>query len=839
MPEIALTQVMSFNSDAVSDGDLEITQLAGSEELNKPYVFDLAFVSAKPDIDLAAVLKKPAWIGIKQGVKLAGSDERASTTLKIHGVIESFEQTGKELDLYHYSAVLVPKLKRLALTHQSRVFQEIKIPDMVKSICQEHGVEIDLGKLSDDYKAREYIVQYEESDLDFIHRWMEHEGIVYYFIQEDDHETLVLADAPEGYGSMAGESKFKYRPMSKEKSRTEAADSESAAEDWFKEEVITGINVKYSQLPKEVILRDYSWEDPTLDLECKADVDSDGVGTVYRYNSHYKLKADGERLAGLRADELISRKMVFTGTSDSRGFRAGMKFTVEEHFRSDFNMEYVVTSVSHAASQSVSLGQSGGSHGASYFNTFVAVPKTKIYRPSQVTPWPRIKGVMHAKVDGADASTPYAQIDGHGRYKVRMPLDRGGSQDGSASKYVRKSEPYAGPNQGMHFPLLKNSEVMLTYVDGDPDRPVIAGAMYNGDNNSVVKQGNNTQNALYTPGGSGLVLDDTVDKCYINLHTKDKKIDLLFDATKDEEKIHLKSTDKQEIKLDSAKEFMKLWSKKEETFMRLGKGNSEAEKTSGSVTVAADDGVYVTTDGKWNQYTKKDANIIIGGKENKQIGEASDWTIKGEAAEYKYGDWFTFKAALTYGIAIGFTADFKLSGGIAIAVGVDISMKASATFTVCASASFAMNFAKKKEINFDGLTNVANKARTDTCKKDFTLETHENFMVKAKKKITLQGDAAFPPPDQTREALMKAWAAKVAASKGKGTSAPPPPHPGPPPLPAKPKSKIEIDASAILLQFDLKTKVTVDASGITLKCGSSELKVGPSGITAKPMVQGG
>jgi uncharacterized protein involved in type VI secretion and phage assembly len=106
---------------------------------------------------------------------------------------------GKELELVKYRAVLVPKLQRLALAHQSRIFQDITVPDMVKQICDDHGVEIDIDKLGS-YDKREFIVQYEESDLDFIHRWLEHEGIYYYFAQEEENEKVVLADTPEGQG---------------------------------------------------------------------------------------------------------------------------------------------------------------------------------------------------------------------------------------------------------------------------------------------------------------------------------------------------------------------------------------------------------------------------------------------------------------------------------------------------------------------------------------------------------------------------------------------------------------------------------------------------------------
>ncbi|MBZ0134875.1 MAG: type VI secretion system tip protein VgrG [Planctomycetes bacterium] len=841
MPEIAITQVMQFHSDAVEDGDLLVTKLEGDEAINRPYEFRLELASTRTDIDFSEMIRKTAWIGIKQGVQLAGQDKRAATTLKIHGVIQSFEQVGKELELVKYRAVLVPRLKRLALAHQSRIFQEKSVPEIVKSICQEYDVEVDTGKLGS-HKARDYVVQYEESDLDFIHRWMEHEGIFYYFVQTEDREKMVLADSAEGYGTLQGNAKFSYKPSQDDnESRIEAADTEEAAEDWFKEEVVTAIAARTNLLPKKVILNDYNWDDPDTGLECEADVHGDGVGIVYRYNSHYHTKEDGDRLAAIRAEEIQCREHVFTGRSDCRGFRAGMVFELQDHYRDSTNNEYLLTEVRHRATQAVALGGNAGG-GASYSNSFVAIPKSKKFRPVFSTPWPQIKGVMHAKVDGADNSTPYAQLDDKGRYKIKMPIDRGGGGDGQASKFVRKSEPYAGPDQGMHFPLLKNSEVILTHVDGDPDRPVIAGAMFNSKNSSVVGMTNSTQNVIATPGGSKFVLDDTVGSPFINLKTKDSKLDMKFDGTDGSENMCFKSTDKNEVKLHSGDENLYIKSAKDDTYLRMGKGGNEAAKSEGSVTVTGgENGFYLSTKGQWNQYAEKDANIIIKGKENKQVGDASDWTIKGTSAEYKYGDHFTFKAALTYGIEIGFTADFKAAGGIAIAVGASFSIKAGATVTMEASASLTVKSAKSKEYVFDGLTNVANKDREDSVAKNFTLATKQKMLIKAKEKVTLQGNAPFPPPDPSLKARMAAWATSAMASvKSKSSTAPPPPPPppvpGPPPLP---RTKIEVDAQKILLLFDTTTMLRLDNSGITLKCKGSKLIVGPTGITAKPMVQGG
>ncbi|MCA8914880.1 MAG: type VI secretion system tip protein VgrG [Planctomycetes bacterium] len=840
MPEIATTQVMQFHSDAVDDGDLQITKLEGEESLNKPYEFRLELASTKTDIDHAEVLKKAAWIGIKQGIQLAGQDTRAATTLKIHGVIQSFEQVGKELELVRYRAVLVPKLQRLGLQHQSRIFQNKKIPDIIKTICDEHGVEVDMGKLGS-YDEREYVVQYEESDLDFIHRWMEHEGIFYYFVQSEDFEKVVFADAPEGYGSMQGNSTFSYKPAPEEDSRVEAGDSEEAAEDWFKEEVITSISARTNQLPKKVVLKDYNWQDPDTDLKCESEIHKEGVGVVYKYNNHYQTKEQGKKLADIRAQEINCRETMFHGTSDCRGYRAGMVFSMEDHYRGSMNTNYLLVEVKHRATQAVALGTASGG-GASYSNSYKAILKEKTFRPEFKTKWPQIKGVMHAKVDGGDAGTPYAQIDDKGRYKIKMPIDIGDSKDGSASKYIRKAEPYAGPNQGMHFPLLKNSEVILTHVDGDPDRPVVAAAMFNANNGSVVSQANSTQNVIATPGGTKFIMDDTVDSQFAYLHTKDEKVLMKLDAKSGDENVNIKTTDKNEIKLHSGDENLFIKSAKENTYLRLGKAASEAGQTEGSVTVTGgDDGFFLTTDAKWNQYVKKDANIIIKGKENKQVGDASEWTIKGTSACYNHGDWFKLNFALTYGIEIGFTADFKLSGGIAIAVGASFAIKGGVSVAFEASAALKVSKSKEKNYVFDGLTNVAKKDREDSAEKNFTLSTKQNMTIKAKQKVVIQGNAAFPPADPSLAARMAAWAAGAMASvKGKSASSPPPPPPppvpGPPPLP---RSKIEVEGQKILLLFNTTTMIRLDSSGIKLKCGASELVIGPSGITAKPMVTGG
>ncbi|MEZ5991261.1 MAG: type VI secretion system tip protein TssI/VgrG [Planctomycetota bacterium] len=710
MVDIAMTQVMQFHSDAVDDGELQITGLEGDESISKPYEFRLELASTKPDIDFAEVLKNPAWIGIKQGVQLAGSATRAATTLKIHGVVESFEQIGKELEMVKYRAVLKATLSRLALTNQSRIFQDIKVPDLVKKICDQHDVIIDTGKLSGSFDTREYIVQYEESDLDFIHRWMEHEGIYYYFVQSEDHEKMVLGNKPEGYGDMQSTESLSYKPRSNEGKQTEAEDTEAAADDWFKEEVVYSLAGNVKMLPKEVILNDYNWRDPQTLLECKAEVSKDGKGIVYEYNDHYQTKEQGKHLAQIRAEAISATEKIFKGKSESRGFRAGLKFTLKDHYRNDFNMEYLLTEVKHFATQSVALG-SGKGHGASYHNEFTAIPKAKSYHPPCVTPWPSIKGVMHARIDGGDSGTPYGQIDDKGRYKVKLPLDRGDAQDGNASKYVRKSEVYAGPNQGMHFPLLKDAEVLITHIDGDPDRPIISGAVYNEQSTTVVNNTNVTQNVLNTPGGNSITLDDTVGAPFITISTISVKNKIKLDGTDGSELITIENPkNKFELNGDDR---ITIYCENEKSLIRLGKkgGGSKA----GAEKVKDTDGVWIGTDKDINQLAGGDMNVEVTGEKNEKIHGASKWTISGRSAEYKYSDWFSFKAAASVATSIGATAVAQ--------IGIEAKVAYAASASVTRGDGFAATWGKMYKFDKSSSVGLALKDRKITTVKDSTLDS--------------------------------------------------------------------------------------------------------------------
>jgi type VI secretion system secreted protein VgrG len=737
-------QVMAFHSGALEGDELLITALEGVESMSHPYRFHLELASRDADIDLIKMLKEPAHIAIKQAVKLAGENRRGITTLKIHGVLSHFEQVGRELEWVKYRATLAPRLWLLSNTRNSRIFQDKTVPQIVEAICNEHSVPLEL-KLTADYKKRDFVMQYEESDLDFVHRWLEHEGIFYYFEQREDDELLVLGDSKEAYGALPGDGTFRYKPMAGSDSSTEAADSESAGEDWFSEEVVHEISGTVNRLPKEVILNDYNWRDPDAKLAASAEVSPNGHGTVYEYNNHYETDAEGKALAKIRAEELSCREHEFRGKSHCRGFRAGHTFTLEEHYRGTFNGKYLIASVTHRATQSIALGSGSGS-GATYSNSFYALQTEKTFRPRCETPWPSIKGVMHARVDGGDSGTPYAQIDEKGRYKVRLPLDHGDASDGSASKYVRKMEPYAGPRQGMHFPLLKDAEVLLTYLDGDPDRPIISGAVFNAKNTTVVNNQYHTHNKFITPANNTITFDDLVGGPSITINTNESKNVLKLDGTVGAEKITIG------CEISSS-------------YIRLGKGGRSGESKPDKVTNA--DGFYLNVAGDINLVSGAKTNMNAGGDFNQKVSGAADIHIVGAKNEKVDGN----KVKKTLGISddlvigdfkvVNFSAKLDMSVGAkaTISVGAEVKLAASASLSVTAGASI--------EISASAKLTLAKSASHAIGKDSWTFKCANSWSAKAVGACKLESLAGPVTIEGGTGVVLKCGSSRIAIGPGK------------------------------------------------------------------------
>lgn len=480
-----------------------VIRFQGVEGLSTCYRFDINLVSDQTELDLAKIIGSPATFTIK----------RPEGDIPFNGILAEFEQEHAVGPYAFYRAVLVPKLWWLSLTHHNQVFLDMTLPEILTAVLQDGGLTWqDFGlRLKNDYPVWEYVCQYRESHLDFISRWMERDGIYYFFEQTDSEAKLILTDTLIAHTTMPQGHTFRY-------SQPSGLDSA------HQEEVVHRFNCCQRMLPAQVSLKDYNYRAPSLELTCQAPVTSNGRGEVYLYGEHFRTPQEGQALAAIRVEEYLCQQQVFQGDSYVPLLRPGYIFGLTEHYRSDFNQNYLTTTLNHQGSQSGYLlaglrdTLTDAEKKPYYRNTFTAIPNRIQFRPPRRTEKARFFGTMNATIDAA-GSGQYAELDSQGRYKVRLPFDRSDRSGGKASAFLRMMQPYGGSDHGMHFPLHKGTEVLLTFIDGDPDRPIIAGAVPNPSNPSLVNDGTATKNLLTTAGQNKIHMEDQAGSQRVLLQT--------------------------------------------------------------------------------------------------------------------------------------------------------------------------------------------------------------------------------------------------------------------------------------------------------------------------------
>lgn len=488
MADVETTEMLfSFQVNGIPADKFALIRMEGREALSELYRFDVDLVSSDPDIDPEKIVNQSAVILI----------DRDDDVTAFHGIITQFEQRGMGPEFVDYHVVLVPRLYNLGFTKQCQIFMEKPVKTIISDVLKENGMsegkDFDIS-LKETYPDREYTVQYQESDLDFIMRLMEHDGIFFFFEHGEKQEKMIISDKKEAHQPIAGDPKVPFR---------DARAINPAGE------AVGAFTFRQQQLSKQVILKDYNYRKPTLEIKGEAPVIDKGFGAFIEYGNHFKDPDDGARLARMRAEEQSCRQKLFFGEGAVRHFRSGATFELIDHFRSLNNGKYLLTEVQHSGHQLGMIGTAygGGAEKVGYINKFTAIPADLVFRPTRLTPKPVIHGIMHAVIDSS-TSGEYADIDDLGRYKVKLPFDLSDIKDGKASRYIRKAEPYSGGGMGMHFPLHKGTEVLLIHLDGDPDRPIIVASVPNPDTKSPVTGANQTQCVIHTGGNNKIVIED-------------------------------------------------------------------------------------------------------------------------------------------------------------------------------------------------------------------------------------------------------------------------------------------------------------------------------------------
>ncbi len=505
----------SFLSNAMAEDTFAVVRFTGREAISQPYRFDITLATEDPEIDLRAMLQNPARFVIHR---------RDLADRVFHGVLAEFEQVEESGDYVIYKAALVPRLWHAGLYHENQLFLEKSVQDIITEVLQQTRLTSQdfTIRFTGSYDQWEYICQWRETDLNFLQRWMEREGIYYYFSQDDEKEKTIIADSATAHENISAEHRIVYSPPSATVPRDQ--------------EVIHSFVCRQQRLPNKVILRDYNYRRPSLELRAEAVVDPNAHGEIYLYGEHFKTPEEGNHLAQIRAEELLCRERTYHGESTAANLCSGFLFELQEHYRESHNGQYLVVEVQHRGCQAIAslAGRQSRTAAAEseleYSNRFVAVAADAQFRPERVSSKPRFYGTLNATVD-ASGDGQYAEIDDQGRYKVVLPFDRSGNDSGRASRWIRMAQPYAGNDFGMHFPLHRGTEVLITFVDGDPDRPIIAGSVPNPDNASPVTTGNQTQAMIRTGGGNQIKFEDHAGSQLIRMDSPTSKSYFRIGAT--------------------------------------------------------------------------------------------------------------------------------------------------------------------------------------------------------------------------------------------------------------------------------------------------------------------
>ena len=464
--------------------DLQVLAFHGREALSCPYRFDIELVSERPDLDLQSLLHRRAYLSLGQGVG-------------IHGLLYQVAQGESGRRLTRYRVSLVPRLAYLERRHNQRIFQQLTVPQIIAKVLEEHAILADAYRFQlgpTVYPARDYCTQYDESDLHFVQRLCEEEGIHYHFEHGPDGHLLVFGDDQTSFPKLA---EVAYQQ-----------DSGLVAD----EPVISRFGLRIEPRTSCVTRRDYDFEKPRLQLESSAHSDSTPKLEDYDYPGRF-LDRDRGRLLSQRALERHRADYRQSeGASDQPTLRSGYFLPLRSHPRDEWNDLWLLTEVIHEGKQPQVLEESVTSDTQAadgfqqgYRNRFLATPWDTPFRPPQEHPKPRVLGAQTAVVTGPAGEEIHC--DQYGRVKVQFHWDREGQADERTSCWLRVSSSWAGDRYGGIAIPRVGMEVLVSFLEGDPDQPLVSGCLFHAE--SVVPYdlpANKTRTVFKTlssPGGGG------------------------------------------------------------------------------------------------------------------------------------------------------------------------------------------------------------------------------------------------------------------------------------------------------------------------------------------------
>lgn len=466
MPESTRTQQNRHAAvtSALEEDILLLTRFHGVEHLGGIFEYELELTSEKPDeVDIDQVLGGPMTVRLE----LADGEYRY-----FNGIVSRFVMVTGDAEFPTYHATVVPWLWALTRSADCRIFhdtarQEWDVPKIVLQVFRDFGASAFRDALSGTYQKLEYTVQYAETAFNFVNRLLEREGIYYFFEHAEDAHTLVLADAPTAHEPLPN-----YADPLIYRGRDRAHPGEEHLFRW---------EVRKQVQPGAVALGGFDFKQPANDLKVRSTVQRPHPQSdfeVYDFPGSYIERDVGEQYARVRLEEFQTQHEVIHAEANVRGLACGYTFKVTGLPDAE-EKEFLVTSARYTINNDAYASGGNGHAGDPFTCQFTAIPATQTYRPPRATPRPLIRGPQTAVVVGPSGEEIHT--DPYGRVRVQFPWDRRGQYNEKSSCWIRVAQAWAGKKWGIIFTPRVGNEVIVEHLEGDPDRPVITGRVYNGD----------------------------------------------------------------------------------------------------------------------------------------------------------------------------------------------------------------------------------------------------------------------------------------------------------------------------------------------------------------------
>ncbi|TPK80144.1 type VI secretion system tip protein VgrG [Mesorhizobium sp. B2-4-13] len=717
---------------------LTFTHLVGRDEISRCFAYTVGFVSKSREIDPLKMLG-----GV---ISVEGESDPKRW---FSGLVSDFKLTRIEDRLTYYEASVRPWLWFLGNTTDCRIFQNMTAVEIVEKIFSKYGMAKFEKRLQGSYPSREYCVQYDESDLDFVQRLLEHEGIFYFFEHDEGKHTLVLCDAMSKLKPAPGYDKVLYN--------FEGHGSRRDVE--YITEWIPGSAVR----PGAYVHKDYDFEKPGADLMAKSAqpfAHREASGENYRQPGAHLDVGRGDKIAGIRREELQALHQHSTAVGTVRGLFSGCKFTLESFPRDDQNQDYLVISAVYRLFDPGYRTQNEAH--SENFKVVLGIAPTKLpYRPPRITARPIMRGPQTATVVGPSGEEIFT--DKYARVKVQFHWDRLGKKDQNSSCFVRVSQTWAGSGWGfIQIPRI-GQEVIVDFIEGDPDLPIITGRVYNaaemppyGLPANATQSGWKSNSSKGGGGYNELMFEDKAGSELVNFQAqKDHHLLIKHDRNKtvqhdQSDRIDHDAKHSVGHNLDEDVGNNKTVKVGVDQTTNIGSNDTETVGANRSLTVMANETIHVVA----NSTENIDANHsqTVGLNQTVTVGVARVDTV-GAAEARTVGASQTNAIGASRSVSVGIDQSHSIGAADSWSVGAtqSIQIGADQSFAVGGAQSSEIAKARSAKIGADDGTDVGGahalkvgKGSAIQIAEDSSINVGKNLVIEAGDSITLKcGDATI------------------------------------------------------------------------------------------------